>query len=202
MILLGLIPLNGTTAFGKIAHEITATMARLKAMVLGEEVPEEENVERKIDESVVILTQCRGYSSSKISSLEDVLNEWKIIFVLENSGDAKYAVIPPDKVAALKEFLQSSDNFNDVISLNTLTHAGEKAVIVISNTAGAEITALQEENKQLQLDFAFHNGQDGCDIEGINLETGEALLISDISSKGEASDDLITILVLPEVTQE
>lgn len=202
MILLGLIPLNGTTAFGNIAHGITNTMARLKAMVLGEEVPEEENVERKIDESVAILTQGRVFSSPEISSLEDFLNERNISFVSENSGTVKYTSIPSDKVTALQEFLKSSDSFSIVVSTNTLTHAGEKAVIVISNTAGAAITALQNKNEQLHLKFAFHNGLDGCDIEGIDLGNGEALLISGISSNGETSDDLITILVLPEVTQE
>lgn len=203
MILLGLIPFNGTTAFGKIANEITTTLARLKAMVLGEELPEAEHVERQIDKSVKILTKSRVYSSSEISSLEDFLNERNISFVSGDSGTAKYAIISSDKVAALQEFLQSSDSYNFVTSPNVLTYAGQNAMIAIVNTAGAAITALQDENKQLNLDFAFHNGQDGCDIKGINLENGEALLISGIkSSKDETSDDLMTILVLPEVKQE
>ena len=203
MILLGLIPFKGTTAFGKIANEVTTTLARLKAMVLGKELPEAEHVERQIDKSVKILTKSRAYSSPEIFSLEDFLNERNISFVSGDSGTAKYAVIPSDKVAALQEFLQSSDSYNIVAAPTVLTYSGDGAMLAIVNLAGVAITALQDENKQLNLDFAFHNGQDGCEVNGIKLENGEALLISGIkSSKDETSDDLMTILVLPEVIQE
>lgn len=196
MIPLGLVPFNGTTALGRITNGVTSTLARLKAMVLGEELPEAEHVERQIDKSVKILTKSSVYSSPEISSLEDFLNERNINFV-------SYAIIPSDKVAVLQEFLQSSDSYNIVASANVLTYAGDKAMIAIVNTAGAAITALQDENKQLNLDFAFHNGQDGCEVNGIKLENGEALLISGIrTGQNENSDELMTILVLPEVIQE
>lgn len=203
MILLGLIPFNGTTAFGKIANEITTTLARLKALVLGEELPEAEHVERQIDESVKIRTKSRVYSSPEISSLEDFLNEQNISFVSGDSGTAKYAVISSDKVAALQEFLQSSDSYNTIASLSVTAYAGQEAMIAILNSAGAAITALQDENRQLNLNFAFHNRQDGCDISEVKLASGEALLISGIrTSPNESSDKLMTILVLPEVIQE
>lgn len=203
MIPLGLVPFNGTTALGRITNGVTSTLARLKAMVLGEELPEAEHVERQRDESVKILTKSSVYSSPEISSLEDFLNERNINFVSGDSGDAKYAVIPSDKVAALQEFLQSSDSYNFVASPNVLTYAGDEAMLAIVNLAGVAITALQDENKQLNLNFAFHNVEDGCEVNGIKLENGEALLISGIRTRqNEISDKLMTILVLPEVIQE
>ena len=200
MILLGFVPFNGTTAFGKIVNGTASTLARLKAMVLGEELPEAEHVEQQIDKSVKIATKSRVYSSPEISSLEDFLNERNISFVSGDSGTAKYAVIASDEVAALQEFLQSSDSYNMVVSPNVITWAGQSAMLAIVGTAGAAVTVLQDENKQLILDFAFHNGQDGCEVNGIELANGEAFLISGIKSgNDETSDELMTILVLPEV---
>ncbi|MHC4478895.1 MAG: hypothetical protein ACYTEL_24975 [Planctomycetota bacterium] len=200
IILLGLVPFNGKTALGRVADGVTATLSRLKALVLGQELPETEHVARQIDKTVKILTKGSVYSSPDISSLEDFLNERNISFVPDDSGTAKYAVVRSDEVAALQGLLQSSDSYNIVASPTVLAYAGQEAMIAIVNTAGAAITALQNENKQLTLSFVFHNGQDGCDISKIKLAGGEALLISDIKIlQNESSDRLMTVLVLPEV---
>ncbi len=202
MILLGLVPFNGTTAFGKIANEITTTLARLKAAISGEALTEAEHVERQIDKSVKICTISRVYSSSEISSLETFLNEQDIYFISAGSGNAKYAVIPPDKFADLRKFLRSS-SINMVSCLKVLTYAGQEAMLFIPNTMGVAVTILQDGNEHLNLDFAFHNVENGCEVNGIKLANGEALLISGIKgSKDETPDDLMTILALPEVKQE
>lgn len=197
MILLGFVPFNGTTAFGKIATKTTTTLARLKALVLGEELPEAEHKEQQIDKSVKIFTTCKVYSSPEISQLENFLNERNISFVSGDSDTVKYAVIPPDKVAALQGFLQSSDSYSIIASPKALAYVGQEAMLAIVDTVGVAITVLQDKNKHLNLDFAIHNGQDGCDIRGIKLENGEVLLISGIkSSKDKTSDDIMTTLVL------
>ena len=202
MIVLGLIPFNGTTAFGKIANEIPTALERLKALISGQELPEAGHVERQIDKSVKICTTSRIYSTSDIASLESFLNEQNIRFMTAGSGNAKYAVIPPDKFADLRQFLRSSSI--DVVScLKVLTYAGQEAMLFTRdtrNTVGVAVTILQDENEQFILDFAFHNVEDGCELNGIKLANGEALLISGIKNgKNETSDDLMTILVLPEV---
>jgi hypothetical protein len=207
IVFLGLVPFNGTTAFGRIADEVTTTMARLKAMVLGEELGKTEHVERQIDKTVKIRTKSSVYSSPDISSLEDFLSERNIGFVPEGSGNAKYAVIRSDEVATLQEFLQSSEGFNIVTLPTVLTYAGQEAMIKIADTAGAAtgaaISAVQDENSRLKLDFAFHNGRDGCDISEIELARGEALLISGIRvGQNASSDELMTVLVLPDVIQD
>jgi hypothetical protein len=203
IVFLGIVPFNGTTALGRVANEVTATLSRLKALVLGEELPETEHVERQIDKTVKILTKGSVYSSPDISLLEDFLNERNISFVPKDSGGAKYAVIPSDEVAALQEFLQSSDGYNILASPTVLAYAGQEAMIAIVNTAGAAISTVQDENSRLKLNFAFHNGQDGCDISGIELARGEALLISGIRiGQNEGPDKLMAVLVLPEVVQD
>jgi hypothetical protein len=80
-------------------------------------------------------------------------------------------------------------------------------MIAIVDTAGAgtgaAISAVQDESSRLKLDFAFRNGQDGCDISEIELARGEALLISGIRvGQNAGSDELMTVLVLPEATQD
>ncbi len=203
VVILAIVPFKGTTALGVIANGVTTTLSRLKALVLGEELPATEHDELQIDNSVKILTKSSVYSSSDISSLEDFLKERNIIFTPTDPGTAKYAVISSDNITVLQEFLQSSDSFKIVASPNLLTYSGQKAMIAIVNTAGAAITVLQDENEQLNLNFAFHNGQDGCDISEIKLAKGEALLISGINFRqNESSDTLMTTLVLPEVIQD
>jgi hypothetical protein len=195
MVCIGIVPINETTVFGEIADNVTSTMARLKAMVKGEEVSEAENTNRPIDKSIIIHTKSSVYSSPKISSLEDFLLGQNISFNPVTSGTGKHAVIPSDIVAALQEFLQSSDSYGLVASPSILAYSGQEAMIAIVNTAGAAITAQQHGN-ELNINFAFHNGQDGYDINEIELKNGEALLISGIKND---IDDLMTILVLPEV---
>ena len=202
MLLSGLIPFNGTTALGKIVNEITTTLTRLKAAISGEALSEAEHVERQIDKSVKICTTSRVYSSSEISSLEAFLNEQDIYFISAGSGNAKYAVIPTDKFADLRKFLRSS-SINMMSCPKVLTYAGQEAMLFIPNTMGVAVTILQDGGEHFNLDFAFHNVEDGCEVNGIKLANGEALLISGIkSSKDETSDDLMTIIVLPEVKQE
>lgn len=203
IICLGLVPFNGRTALGRVADGVTATLSRLKALVLGQEPPETQHVQRQIDKTVKILTKSSVYSSPDIWSLEDFLNERNISFVPEGPGNAKYAVIRSDEVAALQEFLRSSDSYNILASPTVLAYAGQEAMIAIVNTAGAAITALQNENKQLTLSFVFYNGQDGCDISEIELARGEALLVSGIrTGQNEGPDKLMTVLVFPEVMQD
>jgi hypothetical protein len=126
IVFLGLVPFNGTTAWGRVGNGITATLARVKAMVLGEELGKTEHVERQIDKTVTIRTKSRVYSSPDISSLEDFLSERNIGFVPDGSGNAKYAVIRSDEVAALQEFLQSSDSYNGVTSPTVTAYAGDE----------------------------------------------------------------------------
>jgi len=203
IVLLGLVPFNGTTAWARAANGATAALARLKAMVLGKELHGTEHVERQVDKTAKILTKSVVYSSPDISSLEDFLSKRNIFFVRAGSGNAKYAVISSDVVIALEEFLQSSDGYDIVASPTVLTYAGGEAMIAIVNTAGAAISALQDESGHLRLDFAFHNGQNGCEISQIELARGEALLISGIrTGQNESSDRLMTVLVLPEIIQD
>jgi hypothetical protein len=201
--LLGFVPFNGRTAFGRIADELAITMARLKAMVLGKELHETEHVDRQINRTVRILTKSCVYSSPDISSLERFLSERNVALVAGDSGNAKYAVISFEVVAALQRFLKSSDTYDIVASPSVLNYAGAEAMIAVVNTAGAAMSAMQDEEGNLRLDFAFHNGQDGCDISQIELARGEGLLISGIRTiQHESSEELMTVLVLPEVIQD
>lgn len=200
MIGLGLIPLNGTTVLVQIIKNATSVLTRLRILVQNENLPAAEHVERQIDKSVKILTKGSVYSSFEISLLENFLNEQSINFISGAFENVKYATIPSDKVDTLQEFLKSQGNYKIVTSLNVLAYAGQEAMIAIIKVAGVAITALQDENKQLNLDVAFHNGQDGFEITQIKLKNGEALLISGIVTRqDESPDKLVTILLFPEV---
>ena len=203
LVFAGLVPFNGTSALGRITNEVATTMARLKAMVLGEEVPETEHVALQIDKSVKIRTRGRVYSSAEISLLEGFLDDQSIGFVTADYGNGKYAAIASGEVAALEELLESSQGYSVATCPTVITYSGQEAMIAIVNTAGLAITAVWDENSKLILDCTFHNGQEGCEISGIELEKGDALLISGIGiAEDESSEKIMTVLVLPEVIEE
>lgn len=211
VVILGIVPLKGTTAFGLIANGVTTTLSRLKALVLGEELPATEHPlvgrhrlrSQQIDNSEKILTNNIVYSSPDISSLEHFLNKQDIDFISADSGTAKYAIISADEIVALHEFLESSESYKILTTPTIITNPGGEAMIAIDKTVGVAITVLKDKNEHLNLDFAIHNGQDGCEISGVKLAKGEALLISGIEIRqNESSDAIMTALVLPEVIQD
>jgi hypothetical protein len=154
---------------------------------------------QQVDKSVKICTTSRVYSSSEISSLEAFLNEQNIYFISAGSGNAKYAVIPTDKFDALRKFLRSSSNKIE-LTPKVLTYSGEEAMLFIPKTMGVAITILRDNDERLNLSFAFHDVEDGCEVNGIKLANGEALLVSGIRARqNENPDNLMTILTLPEV---
>ena len=59
---------------------------------------------------------------------------------------------------------------------------------------------MQDEKKQLNLDFAFHDGVDGYDIEGIAMQNGQALLVTGF--KNNKSDNFMTVIATFEAEQK
>ncbi len=202
ILFLGFVPLNGTTAFGKVTHEVTSILSRLRAFMTDNTVPDNEYPSAgEIDKSVIILTTSKLYLSSEISALEGFLNEQNIDFVSADSGDAKYAVIPANTIDPVIVFL-SSAGMKCVSHLIASTFGGQRAMITATGDpgqetkkSGAAIIVNKDDNHHLILDCAFDNTDNGCEVKRIKLATGEALLISGVRT---GPDELMTILVLPE----
>lgn len=205
ILFIGLVPINGTSAFGKMAHEVTSTLSRLKAAMLGEKAPGEDySSERPIDKSVKILTRTRVYSVSETSSLDSVLNKNNISLASVDSGDAKYTVIPPGKYAFMEELLGSS-SIKTVTCPSSVTFGGMEVMLWTkgtedaAKTVGAAINVYKGKGEQLNIDFAFDNTDNGCEINGVKLAKGEALFVSGIKTD---SGEIMAILSLPEIQNE
>ncbi len=201
IIVLGFVPLNGTNVFGHLVNNLTSTLTRLRVLVLNEKVPDVEYVEEQVDKSIKILTSGKLYSSSEISSLEEFLNAQGINFLTEASKNAKYATIPSDKLGILKVFLESRSDYNLEMVMSVLSFAGQEAMLATS--FGIAVKAVPYENKTLNLDVAFHDGQAGFEITKIKLNNGAALLISDFAIRqNEKPDKIMLILLIPEMVRE
>ncbi|MCF7956064.1 MAG: hypothetical protein K9M75_09705 [Phycisphaerae bacterium] len=202
ILFIGLVPINGTTAFGKMAHEVTGALSRLKAVMMGDEAPGKEYAsDRTIDKSVTIMTRNVVFTFSDASSLETVLSKSNIPLVSVDSGDVKYAIVPNANFDSVKEFLSTSSL--GVISCPIVTtYGGVEAMVYITKTKGeqkaigAAITAYKDKDENLKIDFSFYNINEGCQLDGINLEKGQALLISGIKTD---SGEFMVIFCLPEM---
>ena len=199
-IVLGLIPFHETTVLGQIIQNTTNTLARLRAMVLNKNIPVENYIiENPIDKSIIIFTNSSEYSSFEISSLEHFLNEQNIYFSQKQNSNIKYAAIPYDLINNLHAFLGKQNGYEFVTSLRMTAFAGQEAMIAEIGNCGLALTAFQDENNILNVDAAFHNEQDGFEINQIKLNN-EAILISGVIGDSNANQGkYTTILLQPEV---
>ena len=195
IIIAGLTPINETTVFGKITDEVSATLVRLKALVLGEKTSNTKHVKHQIDESIKIHTRSTVYSIKESTSIESFLEKHGILLLSGKSNTIKYAIIPSDRITILKEFFASLEECKVLTNPSVLQYCGSEAMVAAVGIAGIAITPHQDENNQLFFDFAFHNAQNGCSIEGIYLKNGEALLITNIK---DGSEKIMSVLIRPE----
>ncbi|MBN2590300.1 MAG: zf-HC2 domain-containing protein [Sedimentisphaerales bacterium] len=228
-VVLGLIPFHETTVLGQIIKNTTNKLARLRALVLNEDIPVEnfiienpidksvttfskssedsnsetsslENyVNHQIDKSVKIFTQSNEYSSFEISSLENYLNNQNIYFSQQQYTNIKYAAIPNYMINNLQAFLGNQNGYKFVSSLRVTAYAGQEVMIAELGNCGLALTAFQDENNALNMDIAFYNGQDEFEIDQFYLNN-EALLVSGlIANTNTTQDKYTTILIQPEV---
>jgi hypothetical protein len=196
---LGLVPVQGRTGFGRLS----TMLERLQAMVRGQDPAAGQAPAAPVDSSIKIRTQSWYYIGPDSQPILSFLDEKNISRNTNETGGIFYAALSLDDICALKSWLKANPGFSLTAAPTVVTFAGQEAMIASIDTEGGRIVGIglivhTGQANSLLLDFAFQNSQDGFELNAVPLTPPAGLLVSGIP----AGDQVATVLVVPEVTSK